>query len=118
MNRVVSIAVRCCMICVAAAPLYAQTMGRTPANAASADSQHTAMMSDSSKRPSGKKAKAHTAGDSGTAMKKSTAGGIGMKKGMASDSGMAMKKPMANDSGIAMRKPMAKDSGMMKKPQR
>lgn len=117
MNRFVAIAMRCCLICVAAAPLRAQAMGKTPAKTAAADSQHTSMMSDSSKAPSRMKATGKTAKDSGMAMNKSSMGGaMGMKKGMAKDTGMGMKKPMAKDSGMGMKKPMAKDSGMMKHP--
>ena len=84
MNRFVSIAFRCCMICVAGAPLHSQTMGRPPAKAATADSEHISMMSDSSKTLAGKRTKTGTARDSAMAMKKSsTSSGMGMRKGMA-----------------------------------
>jgi hypothetical protein len=120
MNRFLSIAVRCSLICAAAAPLHAQAMGKTPAKAAMADSQHSAMMPDSSKKHDAMKPKGAMAKDSGSAMKKPMAkeSAMGSKKPAAKKSGMGIEKPMAKDSGMAMGKPMAKDSGMMKKPQR
>lgn len=113
MNRVVSVAIRCCVICTAAVPLHAQAMGKTPAKMAAADSQHTAMMSDSSKKHSGMAAK-----DSGMAMTKPMAKEPAMdsKKPMKKAPGM-MKQPATKDSSAAMRKPMAGDSAAMKKPQ-
>ena len=127
MKRLLSIAVRCSLICAAAAPLHAQATGKThvpglypPAKAAMADSQHSAMMPDSSKKHDAMKPKGAMAKDSGSAIKKPMAkeSAMGSKKPAAKKSGMGMEKPMAKDSGMAMGKPMAKDSGMMKKPQR
>jgi hypothetical protein len=119
MNRFFSIAVRCSLICAAAAPLHAQAMAKTPAKAA-ADSQHSAVMPDSSKKHDAMTPKGAMAKGSGSAMTKPMAkeSAMGAKKPAAKKSGMGMEKPMAKDSGMAMGKPLAKDSGMMKKPQR
>lgn len=119
MNRFLSIAVRCSLICTAAAPLHAQSMAKTPAKSAMADSQHS-MMPDSAKKHDAMKPKGAMDKDSASAMKKPMAkeSAMGTKKPMAKPAGMGMQKSMAKDSGMAMGKPTAKDSGTTKKSPR
>jgi hypothetical protein len=119
MNRFLSVAVRCALICAAAAPLRAQGMAKAPARSAMADSEHSAMMPDSTKKHDAMKPKGAMDKNSGSTMKKPMAkeSAMGSKKPTATTSGMRMQKSTAKDSGMAMGKPTAKDSSAMKKPQ-
>lgn len=116
MNRFLSIAA---LICAAAAPLRAQGMSKAPAKSAMADSVHSAMMPDSTKKHDAMRPKGAMDKKSGSRMNKAMAkdSAMGSKAPAAKTSGMGMQKPTPKDSGMAMRKPMAKDSGAMKKPQ-
>jgi len=120
MNRFLSIAVRCALICAATAPLRAQGMSKAPAKSAMADSAHSAMMPDSTKKHDAMKGKGAMDKNAGSTMKKPMAkeSAMGSKKPAAPTSGMGMQKSAAKDSGMAMGKPTAKDSGAMKKPPR
>jgi hypothetical protein len=118
-NCFFSIAARCALLFAAAAPLRAQGMAKA-AKSAMADSEHAAMMTDSTKKHDVMKGKGAMGKNRGSTMKKPMAkeSAMGSKKPAATTSGMGMRKSTAKDSGMAMGKPTGKDSGAMKKPQR